>query len=160
MRDSRLAPNFGPSTYRQDIMDTNWSHCHQSSHQARHVQHGERAPAARRIRRKSNMKRPTSKHTRLFPIQTICVGDSDTDTVSRLFRHTQSVLSKQKVPFVHKIHKNWLSDTDIPSKKMASIQARSRLYLDSSQPCHSVVINMCLHFIPIHCTTYLLCITH
>ena len=64
-------------------------------------------------------------------IQTICVGDSDTDTVSRLFRHTQSVLSKQKVPFVHKIHKNWLSDTDTEPKNgldPGSIETVSRFF--------------------------------
>ena len=30
----------------------------------------------------------TNYSSRLFPIQRICVGDSDTDTVSRLLRHT------------------------------------------------------------------------
>ena len=39
---------------------------------------------------------PVESGARLVPIQEICVGDLDTETVSRLVRHIQSILSIKK----------------------------------------------------------------
>ena len=73
-------------------------------------------------------RRCLSNFIKVVPDTEFFLGDTDTETVSRLVDTPKVSLLKQKVSFVHSTPKNYRSR---PSHKTASIQARPKLYLDT-----------------------------